>query len=136
MPASYDGAEVPPKILTRLRALCLALPEAYEEAAWVGTRWMVRKRTFAHVLTIYGGRPRAYARAAGSDGPQVVMTLRSKGKAHAELCARGEPFFHAPWGATWGTQVVGVELEKKMDWKELKALIAESHRLLAPKKLR
>ena len=33
----------------------MALPDAYEEEAWVGTRWRVRKRTFAHVLTVEGG---------------------------------------------------------------------------------
>ena len=32
------------------RGVCLALPGAYEEDAWVGTRWMVRRRTFAYLL--------------------------------------------------------------------------------------
>ena len=50
--------DVAPKIVDRLRSVCLALPEAYEESAWVGTRWRIRKNTFAHVLTIdAGGRP-------------------------------------------------------------------------------
>ncbi len=44
--------EVPGPIEIGLRALCLDLHEAYEERAWVGTRWMVRKRTFAHVLGV------------------------------------------------------------------------------------
>ena len=38
---------IPPAILTRLRSMCLALPEAYEEQAWVGTRWCIRKKNFA-----------------------------------------------------------------------------------------
>ncbi len=46
-----EPTDVAPAILDRLRARCLALPEAYEEQAWVGTRWRVRGRTFAHVLT-------------------------------------------------------------------------------------
>lgn len=37
--------QVPAAVLARLRAACLALPDAYEEQAWVGTRWMVRKKT-------------------------------------------------------------------------------------------
>jgi hypothetical protein len=37
------------------RGVCLALPEAYEEDAWVGTRWMVRRRTFAYLLEIVDG---------------------------------------------------------------------------------
>lgn len=48
--------EVPGEILARLREACLRLPEAYEEQAWVGTRWRVGKKTFAHVLVVEGGR--------------------------------------------------------------------------------
>lgn len=44
--------DVPDDVTTRLRAMCLALPDAYEERAWLGTRWMVRKRTFAYILGI------------------------------------------------------------------------------------
>ncbi|NND75508.1 MAG: hypothetical protein HKN44_10940, partial [Ilumatobacter sp.] len=43
---------VPGDIEARLREMCLALPDAHEERAWVGTRWMVRTRTFAHVLGV------------------------------------------------------------------------------------
>jgi hypothetical protein len=31
-----DHPEVPDAVLARLRLVCLDLPEAYEEAAWVG----------------------------------------------------------------------------------------------------
>ena len=40
--------DVPPEILDRLRPICPGLPETYEEPAWVGIRWRIRKRTFAH----------------------------------------------------------------------------------------
>ena len=43
----------------------------------MGTRWRIRKRTFAHVLTIEAGWPPAYARAAATDGPCTVLTFRS-----------------------------------------------------------
>jgi hypothetical protein len=43
--------------VAELRAICLGLPEAREERAWVGTRWMVGKKTFAHVLTVEDGWP-------------------------------------------------------------------------------
>ena len=48
--------DVPRKVLTQLRTICMRLPEVHEEDAWVGTRWVVRKRTFAHVLVIADGR--------------------------------------------------------------------------------
>jgi hypothetical protein len=55
---------VPPAVLARLREVCACLPEAREEAAWVGVRWRIRQQTFAHVLMIDQGRPPAYAKAA------------------------------------------------------------------------
>ena len=56
-------------VLASLRGVCTKLPEAYEEEAWVGTRWRIRKQTVAHVLMIDAGWPPAYAKAAGSAGP-------------------------------------------------------------------
>jgi hypothetical protein len=38
--------EVTPEIVERLRTVCLGLPNTYEEQAWVGTRWCIRKQTF------------------------------------------------------------------------------------------
>ena len=36
-----EQTEVPLTVITRLRAICLALPETHEEQAWVGTRWRI-----------------------------------------------------------------------------------------------
>jgi hypothetical protein len=74
-------------LLAGLRPIALALPEAYEERAWVGTRWRVRGRTFAHVLEIVQGRPQSHARAAGC-GP--VLTFRSSGVSWRR-CAGPDP---------------------------------------------
>ncbi len=130
---SKPGARaVPVSILAKLRAICLKLPGASEEAAWVGTRWVVRKRNFAHVVRIDGGWPRAYAKAAGSDGPLVVLTFRASDILRDALRDAGPRFFVPLWGTRWGTKVVGIKLERKIDWKEVQTLIVESHRLLAP----
>ena len=69
---SYDRpvpeyADVPAKVVRQLRKICLALPDAYEEEAWTGTRWLVRRRTFAHVLTVEADDRAAHARVVGSD---------------------------------------------------------------------
>ena len=45
-------AKIPHEILAQLRLVCLDQPEACEEEAWAGTRWMVAKKNFAHVLMI------------------------------------------------------------------------------------
>jgi hypothetical protein len=123
--------QVPPEVVARVRAVCLDLPEAYEETAWVGVRWRVRKQTFAHLLTIDGGWPPAYAQAAGSDGPIVVLTFRSS---VAELDPRhyAEPPFFRP---RWFANIVGMVVDAGADWEEIAQLLTASYRVLAPKKL-
>jgi YjbR len=131
VPTVTDPGDVPPEILARLRPLCLALPEAYEEPAWVGLRWRIRKRTFAHVLTVDPEHQVVYAHAAQTDEPVCVMTFRSPGDEIAGLVNSGHPFFKASWGA----DVVGMVLDDAVDWTEVAELLTESYRILAPKKL-
>ena len=121
-------ADVPAEIVTELRSICLGLPAAREEQAWVGTRWRVRTKTFAHVLAIDAGWPPAYARAAGSDGPLVVMTFRSAGEELAALSAAGPPFFKP----VWFPDIVGMVLDDEPDWEEVAELLTESYCVLAP----
>ena len=134
MPVGAAAHAAPPRILARLRAMCLRLPGVSEEAAWVGTRWVVRKRNFAHVVRIVDGKPPAYAKAAGADGPLVVLTFRTTDLMRDALRDAGARFFVPVWGTQWGTKVVGVKLDGKIDWAEIEALVGESHRLLGPKR--
>jgi hypothetical protein len=119
------------EIVDELRPVCLALPEAYEEEAWVGTRWCVRKKTFAHVVTINAGWPPAYSRAAGTDGPAVVLTFRSSGPELEALSSIGAPFFRPPWAPN----IVGMLLDSAVDWNEVAELVTESYCMLAPRRL-
>jgi hypothetical protein len=123
--------QVPPEILAKVRAVCLRLPETREEAAWVGVRWRVCKQTFAHLLMIDGGWPPAYAQAAGSDGPIPVLTFRSS---IAELDPRhyAEPPFFRP---RWFPNIVGMVVDRGVDWNEVAQLLTASYCALAPKKL-
>src|SRR2546423_15623334 len=84
----------------------MSFPDAYEEAAWVGVRWRVRSRTFAHVLSIIDGKPQAHARAVGSDGPLTVITLRAPEDEVVAFREMGPPFFFGGWGR----DVVGMRL--------------------------
>jgi len=132
MVAADDArADVPLEILTELRSVCLALPEVTEEQAWVGARWRIRGRTFAHVLTVDSGWPPAYARAAGTDGPANVLTFRSSGQELDVLRRAGHPFFGPPWRA----DEVGMLLEGDVDWDEVAELVIESYCVQAPKRL-
>ena len=125
--------DVPGAVIDRLRAICLALPEAIEEPAWVGWRWRIRTRTFAHVLMVDAGWPPAYAKVVATDGPACVLTFRS---ALPELDVHAftwEPFLRPGW---W-PDIVGMRLgtASEVDWDEVAALVAASYRRLAPKKL-
>jgi hypothetical protein len=126
-----EYADIPPEIVAKLRSMCIRLPEAYEEQAWVGTRWRIRKRTFAHVLVVDSGWPPAYARAAATNGPTTVMTFRSSGPDLDALRGTGHPFF-AP---AWREDEVGMVLDAGVDWEEVAELLTESYCLLAPKAL-
>ncbi len=124
-------AAVPHNVVAKLRLVCLGLPDAYEESAWVGTRWCVRKKNFAHVLMIDSGWPPAYARAAGCNGLTCVLTFRlSVAKVDAPRFAR-YPFFRPGW---W-PNILGMVLDARVDWDEVERLLTESYSALAPKKL-
>lgn len=117
-----------------LRRICLALPETKEEAAWVGTRWTVRRKNFAHVLVVAAGQPAAYARAAGlaaDADPACVLTFRSE-RPMLDLYAFSDaPFFRPGW---W-PDIVGMRLDADTDWDEVAGLVTASYRRLAPRKL-
>jgi hypothetical protein len=113
--------DVPEEVEIRLRALCLGLPDAYEERAWVGTRWMVRKRTFAHVLGV----------GLGDAAPLVVLSFRSAGEELETLRHAGHPYLVLGWGR----DAMGIILDDETDWTEVGELVTESFCVLAPKKL-
>jgi predicted DNA-binding protein (MmcQ/YjbR family) len=125
------GAEVPERIVDRLRSICADLPEAREEEAWTGTRWRVGQQTFAHLVAIADGWPPVYARAAGTDGPAVVLTFQSSGEELQALSNVGHPYFRPPWRPG----IVGMLVDDANDWDEVAELVTESYCLLAPQRL-
>ena len=103
------------------------MPETYEEPAWVGTRWRVRTRTFAHLLVVEDGWPKAYSRAAGTDGPATVPTSGPPGPSWRRCGVPGSVF-----PTPWRDDEVGLVLDGSGDWAEVSELLAESYRVLAP----
>lgn len=129
-----EYADVPAQILSEVRRICLALPDSYEEEAWTGQRWLVRKRTFAHVLTVEADPRAAHVRAAGiadASSPTTLVTFRAEGEDLDVLRHAGHPFFFAGWGR----DVVGMVLDATTDWNEVEELLTDSYCVLAPKKL-
>ncbi|MGD9961565.1 MmcQ/YjbR family DNA-binding protein [Nocardioides sp.] len=122
---------VPVEILETLSAICLALPEVYEEPAWIGMRWRIRTRTIAHVATIDLDAPGAFARAVDATGIVTTMTFRAPEEELEVLAQLGHPFYRPGWGAN----VVGLLLDASTDWTEVAELVTDSFRIQAPKRL-
>jgi hypothetical protein len=122
---------MPARWVAQVRAICVDLPDSHEEDAWVGVRWRVHSRTFAHVLTISDGWPPAYARAAGVDSSAHVLMFRSAGAELEALRDTGWPFFGTPWRP----DEVGVHLTDQTDWTEITELLTESYCIQAPQRL-
>ncbi len=114
-----------PRPLTRLRKLCLALPEAHEVEAWGEPTFRVRNKLFAMYAGAHNhhgaGRPAVWCKAA--PGNQALMVR-----------AAPERFFVPPYVGPSGW--VGVRLDGAVDWAELAELLCDSYRLVAPKRLR
>lgn len=117
---AIEYADVPPDVVAELRSVCLGLPETAENQAWAGFQWRIRKRTFAHLLTV-----------DFADGPVTVLTFRSSGPELDALRNAGHPFFRPAWGA----DLVGMVLDADADWDEVAELVTDSYCVLAPKKL-
>ena len=118
-------------VVARVAATGLALPDAYEEDAWTGVRWRVRKKTFAHVLVAQEGYTSAYRDVTGISEPTTVLTFRSSGDELLALTHAGPPFYQPPWSPT----IVGMALNHDTHWDEVAELVTESYRFCAPQKL-
>ncbi len=113
-----------PGPLARLRRLCLALPAAHEVEAWGEPTFRVRNKMFAMYAASNnhhgGGRHAVWCKASPVNQRLMVE-------------AAPDRFFVPPYVGPSGW--IGVWLDGKIDWKELGDLLADSYRMIAPKKL-
>ena len=112
---------VPPDPLPRLRALCLALPEATEKLSHGEPTWFVRK-----VFVTFAGRHHDDRVAFWCAAPPGVQ----------EALVGSDPlrFFRPPYvgGRGW----LGVYLDVPgVDWAEIAEIVADAYREVAPKRL-
>jgi predicted DNA-binding protein (MmcQ/YjbR family) len=104
----------------RLRAICLALPEATEVVIRRGPTYRVEDRIFALDRMVEG---RASVWFKAPVGAQAVL-----------IGADPERFFSPPYYGPKGW--VGMRLDRSPDWREVAAVVERSYRLVAPKRLR
>ena len=105
--------------IDRLRAICLALPEAVEKEAWGDPTFRVRDRIFA-MEKRGDGRVSLWCKAP--PGNQAVL-----------VGADPATFFVPPYVGPKGW--VGMRLDRRPDWKEVATLVRRSYRLIAPRRL-
>jgi hypothetical protein len=105
--------------LDRLRAICLALPEAVEKETWDLPTFRVRDKIFA--MATIGERPLALWCKAPA-GSQAIL-----------VGADPRRFFVPPYVGHKGW--VGMRLGSGVDWREVAVLVTRSYRLTAPKRI-
>ncbi|MEW2455903.1 MmcQ/YjbR family DNA-binding protein [Streptomyces albus] len=107
--------------VTRLRELCLALPEVAEGTNHHGEpAWRVRRRTLAQISERHPA------------GRQSFWAPAPAGAKEAMVAAEPDRFFSPPYG---GRHWVGVYLDVPVDWDEVRELVVDAYRLIAPGEL-
>ena len=129
---SDDGGrapvEVPEDIVEQVRTLCLALPEVtvrvdQSRVATRSTAWSfdIRRRSFCLLVAV----------TDPSGKPIPLVRLWADPFDRRALVAIGHPFF----ASRSGPDRIGVLLTDDTDWEEMRELVTDSYRVLAPKKL-
>jgi predicted DNA-binding protein (MmcQ/YjbR family) len=120
--------EIPEDVEERVRTLCLVLPEVTVRV----DESRSRARSTAHSFDV---RRRSFCLLVAAEGPTgkpiPLLVLRADPDERQALLSIGHPYF--PTRA--GRDRVGVLLTNDTDWEEIRELVTESYRVLAPKKL-
>lgn len=115
---------MPPKPITRVRKICLALPEADEVEAWGEPTFRVRNRIFA-MFASEGNHHGA--------GRSAVWFKAAPGEQALRIRQAPDRFFSPPYVGPSGW--VGMWLDGDVDWQDLAEDLRDAYVLIAPKKL-
>jgi predicted DNA-binding protein (MmcQ/YjbR family) len=120
--------EVEGDIVERVRTLCLGLPEVTVRVDSSRTRtrstarsFDIRRRSFCLLVAVEDP----------NGDPVPLLVLRADPDEREALLSIGHPFF-APRA---GRDRIAVLLADDTDWDEIRELVTDSYRVLAPKKL-
>ncbi len=105
-----------PTGLDRLRAICLALPEAEERETWSIPTFRVQGKIFAM-----------------SNDPLSVWCKAPRGVQTILIQAAPDRFFVPPYIGRHGG--IGMRFDCTTDWAEAAAIVQRSYRMTAPKRL-
>jgi hypothetical protein len=106
----------------RLRAICLALPEATEKIAWGEPTWRVRGKLFAQLDDHHHGADHLAVWLPAPLGEQEAMVFTDPAR-----------FFRPPYVGSRGW--VGVRIDRRPDWGMVRRLVEQAYRVVAPPRL-
>jgi predicted DNA-binding protein (MmcQ/YjbR family) len=102
--------------LARIRKICLSLPDTKETMTWGKPHFRVGEKIFA-----------GYGEENGKRAVGFKLEM-----AHANLAVQVPGFSRAPYVGHKGW--VSLETDSVKDWEEVREMILESYRLIAPKR--
>ena len=109
--------------LTQVSALCLAMPESSQTDQGSHATFTVRKKTFAYSLNDHHG-----------DGIVSICTKALPGENNALVAAHPRKFYLPAYIGSRGW--IGLRIDRgKIDWNEVRELIASSYLQVAPRRL-
>ena len=111
----------PAQALTRIRRICLALPDATEKIAWGSPTFRVRDRIFVMFLNDHHG-----------DGRLAIWCNADRDAQVAIVDADPRRFFVPPYVGPRGW--IGIRLDRRPNWAVVAALIEEGHRRVASRR--
>ena len=109
--------------LTRISEIALALPEATRQIYGSHAQFLVRKKTFAYFLDNHHG-----------DGIVGVTCKVMPGENDALIAAQPRRFYLPAYLASRGWVALRLDVGR-IDWDEVRDLLAGSYHLIAPKTL-
>jgi predicted DNA-binding protein (MmcQ/YjbR family) len=102
--------------LKKMRAICLSLPDTKETPTWGQPHFRVGEKIFAGL---------------GEEAGALTVGFKLE-RDHADAIVRRRGFSRAPYVGHKGW--VSADVEVVTDWAEVRQLVHESYRLIAPKK--
>ena len=102
--------------LAKIRKICLSLPDTKETMTWGKPHFRVGEKIFA---------------GYGEENGKRVVGFKLE-MAHANLAVQVPGFSRAPYVGHKGW--VSLETDSVSDWEEVREMILESYKLIAPKK--
>ena len=105
--------------IAELRRISFSFPEAIEKETWGHPTFRVNDKMFVACST--------------DDTTEPTMTAKAPPGEQDLLLASGDRFFFPAYVGSKGW--IGVKLDSDTDWAEVREIVEDSYRLIAPKRL-